>query len=227
MNQSTLSATPMFVALDPEPRLADMVWAYKRRVESLVGPQTYLDHPPHLTVYLAAFDDPAAVVDAAAQLAAELPPASLHVTGWHVFAADKLTGGNTLVCQLAEDSIRQLRTIQQQVIDRLASLRNVTATEARYASRRASLAAVEQSAIRRTGFPYIGEHWHPHVTIASICQSDWPTVEDELLADAPRLAAGCPTLTVFRLVDGHPVAVCTCGLGQSGPAAVPFQAIAS
>lgn len=227
MDHNSLSATPMFVALDPEPRLADLVWAYKRRVESLVGPQTYLDHPPHLTVYLAAFGDPKPVIDEMHRFAAESAPVSLRITGWHVFVADKLTGGNTLVCQLAEDSIRRLRTTQQQVIDRLAPLRHVAATQSRYASRRESLAAAEKSAIRRTGFSYIGEQWHPHVTIASIRQSDWPTVEGELLADAPRLVARCPTLSVFRLDDGHPVSVSTCALGQLSSASDRLRSIAS
>jgi hypothetical protein len=186
-----------------------MVRAYKRRVESLVGPQTYLNHPPHLTVYVAAFDDAGAATDAARRLAAQTPPQSLGIAGWHVFSADKLTDGNTLVCRIADADVPSLREFQRRAIAALAPLRSAPASEARYADFWNSLDASERSAVRHTGFPYVGEHWHPHLTIASVRQSDWPIIERELLADAPRIDAHCPTMTLYGLDDGQPVPVPT------------------
>ncbi len=207
MNANKSQTIPMFVGLDPDPRLAEVVWAYKRRVRTLVGAQTFLDDPPHLTVYLAAFDEPAVVVDAMEQLAAATASPALGIVGWHVFRSDALTGGNTLVCQLADDDVRALRTLQHSVIQRIAPLRDDRATESRYAERLESLDETQRSAIRRCGFPYVGEHWHPHFTIASIRQSDWPTIEREMLRSPPQLEATCSGATLYRIDDGHPTSV--------------------
>src|SRR5262249_36628230 len=51
--------SPMFrfVALHPDRDLWDRLSRHKEKVLSAAGPQLYLDHPPHLTVYLADFAD--------------------------------------------------------------------------------------------------------------------------------------------------------------------------
>ncbi|MEX2187085.1 MAG: 2'-5' RNA ligase family protein [Pirellulales bacterium] len=227
MDANKPHATTMFIGLDPDPLLADLVWEYKRRARELVGPQTFLDHPPHLTVYLAAFDDDVAVLDATQRLAATTTLPSLDIVGWHVFAADGLTGGNTLVCQIADADVRSLRALQLRAIERIAPLRNESATGARYASRLPTLSEIETAAIRRCGFPFVGEHWCPHVTIASFRQFDWPTIERELLADPPQVHAMCQALTLYRLVDGHPTPVRSFAFGRARPATIHVHPIAS
>jgi 2'-5' RNA ligase len=199
------SASTMFLGLEADARLAERICTYKRRVHALVGPQTFLDHPPHLTLYLAAFANGAAVADSVAHLVRELPAIRTSIVGWHTFWADQLTGRHTLVCQLDDEAVNELREIQHRAIAALAPLRHVKVTAARYASRLASLSATEQAAIASSGFPFTGEHWHPHLTIASINAADWPAIERELLPNPPSLDGCFPALALYRLVDEHPI----------------------
>lgn len=205
MSTRPLTPLALFLGLEPDAALARLVRAYKNRVHDLVGPQMFLDHPPHLTLYLAAFSDAAPVLAAAEELAASTAPIAVRVEGWHVFWADQLTGRHTLVCRLDAPAIASLRALQARAIDRLAPRRSIAASASRYSTRRERLSPAERASIDLTGFPYTGEHWHPHATIASIASQDWPTIERALLSETPRLAATLPTLTCYRIDDEHPV----------------------
>ncbi len=198
-----VTARPMFLALTPDARLDAAILDYKRRVHELVGPQRYLDHPPHMTVYLAVFAGGQDMGEAMATLAQMRAPA-LEIHGWHVFARDPLTGGNTLVMDPTEESKQVLRRLQARVIEVLAPLRIVAATEQRFLGPDCRLSAPQAECVRSNGFPYVGAGWHPHFTVASIRQEDWPVVERQLLNAPPRLRIHCPELALYELLEEHP-----------------------
>ena len=96
-----MSATHVrFLALTPDPRFAAAVKKYKARVREAVGSQLYLDDPPHLTIYLAVFDDTERLLERLARELGDIPTPRAEVTGWHVFANDALTGNQTLYVNL-------------------------------------------------------------------------------------------------------------------------------
>src|SRR5262245_24334667 len=181
---------PLFVSFDPDATLSALVRRYKRRVRQLVGAQTFLDHPPHITAYLAHFPDSAqvAVANAIASLCETLSQEELRVVGFHVFAADALTGENTLVLRFDDDTQDRLRRLQNRVIEQLGELRDLPATKARYANRWNALSMDQQFAVEEQGFPYCGIGWHPHLTVGSIGAADWPRVSREVLNELPQLA---------------------------------------
>jgi 2'-5' RNA ligase len=205
---------PFFVSFDPDGALSALVRRYKRRVRQLVGGQTFLDHPPHITAYLANFPASAeqAVDDAVASLANTISAEEIRVVGLHVFTDDALTGGHTLVLRFDDQTHSRLRLLQGRVIRLLSELRDAQATIARYGDRRNALTTEQQRAVDEIGFPYCGAGWHPHLTIASIGPSDWPRVAREILNDLPQ-AAGCVNgLSIYRLVENEPVAIKTFSL---------------
>jgi hypothetical protein len=199
------AACVLFLGLQPDVALSELVFRHKRRVEALVGNQMFLHHPPHMTVYLAAFDDPQAVQTKCAAIAEQMPMPDSEIVGWHVFAADVLTGAYTLVLQLSERDQATLRDWQRDATAALAPLRNATATRTRYRETWQSLSAERQRAVEQVGFPFIGDDWYPHWTIASIAADAWPVVERELLAAAPRMQGVCPQAALYRLQNEYPV----------------------
>jgi 2'-5' RNA ligase len=212
--QKQMNEVPLFISLDPDATLAALVRRYKRRVRQLVGKQTFLDHPPHITTFLAHFPDSAerAIVDVVASLAEALGPEEVRVVGWHVFAEDALTGSHTLVLRFDDDTRARLQKLQGRTIGLLSDLRDRPATKQRYAARWTALSADQQRAVDELGFPYCGADWHPHLTIASIGPVEWPRVAREVLNDLPQ-AAGCiNALTVYRLVENEPVPIRTFSL---------------
>lgn len=197
----------LFAALEPDARLRDLVAGYKRRVHELVGPQLYLDDPPHLTVYLAAFASPRQALPSLAQLAAVLPPFEFELTGWQVFGADPLTGNNTLVCEIAEHDKELLRMLQHEVVRELAPQRHHVATKARFADRWQHLSPARQRQVESVGFPFIGPDWQPHWTIASITPADWQKVWSELERQPPRGRFIWSRLRLYELIDERPIAL--------------------
>ncbi len=201
------AATPLFVSLDPEPAIAALIERYKTRVRELVGEQLYLADPPHMTAFLASFIDETHIAAALAQLSEQLPAVDFNIVGWHVFAADRLTGNHTLVLQLDEAAEQNLREVQRQLIEHLAPLRDVAASTARYGARWEALDEKQRASVTTYGFPFTASGWHPHFTVASIKPVDWPVVAADLLAEPPQTAGCCPTLTLYRLAGLEPQSI--------------------
>jgi 2'-5' RNA ligase len=202
----------MFLSLDPDPKIGSLLVRYKERVKQLVGQQLFVDHPPHVTAYLANFPAQTVVVDAAARLAKELVAPEISVVGWHVFPGDQLTGNHTLVFQFDEATQRKLRAIQRRVIELLAPIRHCAASKRRYRSRFTNLLEVEKQSVEECGFPFVGGNWHPHLTVASVRPDDWSPVAANVLTETPRIIGSCGSITVYRLAGAEPIPVKTFSL---------------
>ncbi len=195
-----------FAALTPDPAFSEWLWAAKARGRALAGDQLYLQDPPHLTVYLATF--PAETDWTALDDALEtIPRCTLTTTGWHVFAGDVLTGRQTLVCDLRAEDATALRAVQLRTAELLAPRRDIAATRARYDDAWPRLSTVERANVERWGFPFVGEIWHPHFTVAAIDAAVWPAVWTALASEPPAGEIVCDTLTLYRLDDCKPVMV--------------------
>lgn len=198
------STTFLVFALRPCSVLNQLILEAKSKTTSLAGPQTYLDHPPHLTLYVAAFDDPTAVADELQRLVQAWTPPIVRITGWHYFEGDVLTGRQTLVCEIHEDDKTKLRDYQTELISHIASMRNEELSLSRYLPHFSGLATERQQAVRDVGFPFIRNDWIPHFTVASIDPSKWDIVWQELEPSPPRGSFRCAELEIFELVNDYP-----------------------
>lgn len=203
-----MNASSIYVfTLEPDEAYCQWVWACKRRVRQLVGDQLYLDHPPHLTLYVAAMASRVELCQRVANLAARLAAPRTPMNRWHVFSADQLTGNQTLVCDVPEESREGFRDIQSQVVVALAPLRDATACRSRYDGSWERLSAVERANVEQFGFPFVGPIWHAHVTIASIRPENWPAVHSVLEGSPPSAPVCFTHLGVYVLNKEHPVPV--------------------
>lgn len=189
-----------FVALEPDAELTALLWRYKNRTRELVGPQLFLDHPPHLTAFLAVFPVDVSLLSQIGPM----PTPRVRLRGWHVFEGDALTGMNTLVCDIDPQDQEQMRGIQRQLVTALSPLRDRAATEARFGPRLTQLSEEQRANVAEHGFPYLGAGWVPHLTVASIRVADWDRLFAELRDDPPLGEFTCPRLREYVLVDEHP-----------------------
>ena len=227
--------SPYFVALEPDDESLAKVLGWKRTVFDLVGPQLYLNDPPHLTLYLAIYGErgaesgergasnPGSLLQApcsnlhaaVAKLAGEIRLPPLEMAAWHVFEADVLTDRNTLVCDLSPGSRDALRCVQQAAVAAMAGLRDRGRTRARYDAAWQRLSDVERSNVESCGFPFVGPIWHPHVSIASIQRKDWAAVWPAFAAVSPAGPFRLPWMTLYRLEGNKPVLIDRWALGVS------------
>jgi hypothetical protein len=189
-----------FLALMPEGPVQEHILHAKAAVRSAVGPQRYLEDPPHTTLFVSAFEDLSSVIATLRTTLVDTPAPRVEATGWHVFTNDPLTGGNTAVCAIGGPGVTAVRDLQMQLLRLLAPWRDVRRCHDRYTANWDRLDALRQASIRDWGFPFTGSDWQPHISVCSIRLTDW-AVAWPLLAERP--PAGPITYGELRLYTLH------------------------
>src|SRR5690606_6705762 len=115
---------PIFLSLEPDDESARTVERFKQRVHERVGEQLYLSDPPHVTLYLAMFEEIDLVVDLARRCASSLSVEQAAISGWHSFLDDPLTGLNTLVLDFGKRDQDRLRALQMEIIESVSTSRD-------------------------------------------------------------------------------------------------------
>ena len=200
-----MNPTSMFIAIGPGEPLDTFLHSAKSRVHEAVGDHLYLSDPPHLTLYLAAFDDPDAVLSLVDGLSRGMSAFEVAFDDWFVFERDPLTGGNTPVCRIEEPASSFLRRLQRSIVETLSPIRNPQASRERYIGQWSTLSPIRQQSVERTGFPYTGDDWLPHFSVASIRPDDWEAAWSVLKDRPPTGTFSCDWLRVYRLDGIEPV----------------------
>jgi 2'-5' RNA ligase len=196
---------PYFLALDPDAAFASAVRDRKLQVRQLVGDQLYLGDPPHVTLYLGLFPSEPELRTAVTHAAGRIAPVTADAAGWHVFSADPLTGNHSLVCDITPEGRRRLVEMQREVVAAMAPLRDPDACCRRYAATWSNLSVIEKQNVIDLGFPFVGEIWHPHITIASVKPADWDPVWAALADSPPSGGVRFDSLTLYALETSQPV----------------------
>jgi hypothetical protein len=151
------------VFIEPAGKLRAFLSLWKGRVSRDLGPQPYLNHPPHGTLWCSAVRDTGRWALDVRAAVSRLVPFALRTSGPMVFWDDAPAGGHTLALRAASSG--PLRRLQMAVA--AASAAHV---DGRKAPRLPGPLRREpfESSRRRYGFPFVGEHWIPHFTLASL-----------------------------------------------------------
>ena len=201
---STSSASFLVFALRPCEVLDHVIREAKINTRAIAGEQVYLSHPPHLTLYVAAFDEPERAAARCEELLANWSPPQFDVVGWHHFAGDVLTGQQTLVCQISKTGSETLRKYQASLIEAVHALRDATLSLERYRPHFETLSLQRQQSVQSVGFPFTGSDWIPHFTVASVEPARWEPLWNALKKQPPQGHFTCDRLSIFRLVDDFP-----------------------
>ena len=190
-----------FIALEPEDKLFNLILNAKMKVFEMVGPQKYLQDPPHLTLQVGSFIDMENVEGTLQRVAQAVSVDSIHLKGWHVFYDDPLTGGHTVVTNISKEYQMKLRNIQSIVLQATRPLLNIEACIQRYSQSWTKLSPVQRLSSQAWGFPFTGADWHPHVSVASISRKHWSLVWNILENLSPHGTFSFPKMCLYRLDD--------------------------
>jgi hypothetical protein len=150
------------IFIEPTGTLQTQIAEMKGRVRAILPESPYCDHPAHSSIVVAPLKDPAA---GASHLPASLAiaPFTVHVGEPIVFFEDAFTAGHTLAWRVQSNSA--LLALQHTVAQLLAPLVDQQALPPLPPpiAREPFL-----SSYQRFGFPFVGDHWIPHFTIASL-----------------------------------------------------------
>lgn len=158
------------ITLEPEKRLKKEITRIKDEVRHLVGDQLYLLDEPHLTLYIGQFGNVRVFEEAFEKLVETLRAkpkrVNLEIVGWASFKDDSITGRDTLVCDFAKKHIPALQEIQMEIVTCLSRFRRPGLIR-RYQSVYDRLGPGERENLDNFGYPFVGEIWKPHFSIAS------------------------------------------------------------
>jgi 2'-5' RNA ligase len=186
--------TKYVITLQPGERAAEAIASLKARVRDLVGDQQYLDDEPHVTLYVGDLDvDPGSDID--------LPhpdERAFDISDWKVFRNDVVTNNHTLTCKVESPGIK---TYQKQIATMLAPHRREEMVE-RFVDAYDSFDERRQRNLSEYGFPFVGDGWIPHLTVASIRPEDFEAVWSRLQDEVPTGEYEFRSVKLYELADG-------------------------
>jgi hypothetical protein len=176
--------------IEPAGRARELVEAWKTRLAARWPDAHYVAHPPHATIWTGAVRDEQAAYVALTGCASALGSFNLSIGGPHVFYDDPSTGrGQTLAFAAVPSA--ELSRMQYVLCEALAPHVDPDPDEALPPAFRSEPFA---GSSRRYGFPFVGDHWIPHLTAASVPVDRSDPIVAEFLQVDPR-----STMTVDRV----------------------------
>lgn len=156
-----------FIAFEPDERLEKSILLQKESVLNAVGNQKYLSHPPHFTVIVFTSDEEEELCKIFLDEASKIKKFKINISGLHIFYDDVLTGGNSVVYNLDDKDIKFLKNLQNNLVQAIDSV-NSKELFLNEKEKFDKLSKIERENVLKWGFPYVGDIWMPHITIASI-----------------------------------------------------------
>ena len=162
------------IFIEPTGSLAGAIRALKAEVERQLPGQRFCSHPLHSTLIYGKYQDTNLWRDQLTTAVAALSPFRVQTTEFGFFYDDALAGGGHTVVFKAQP-VPEIFALQKACGDVLKHWRSETEPA------RGGLLEREpfRSSFAEYGFPFVGSHWIPHFTIASL----------KVVKDAPLLHA--------------------------------------
>lgn len=151
------------IFIEPTGSLADAIKALKAEVERQLPGQKFCSHPPHSTLIYGNYQEPKLWRAELVSAVGAQPAFPVRTTEFGFFYDDALAGGGHTVVFKAQP-VPEVYALQKACGDVLKHWRG----EAEPA--RGGLLEREpfKSSFAEYGFPFVGPHWIPHFTVASL-----------------------------------------------------------
>ncbi|MDA0323529.1 MAG: 2'-5' RNA ligase family protein [Verrucomicrobia bacterium] len=185
------------VFMEPGGPLRDFVVDEKRRVEECLPGQTYCAHPPHGTLIVASCEQGADLESALQRALRDVQALDVKTTGMHPFYDDAMAGGGHTVVVKAGLS-PSLGALQFAVAEALRPFLVETENDPAQAI---DWAGPFRESLDRYGFPFVGPHWMPHFSIASLKVPRGDSFLCELLAQPAEFEFRLDQVSLWR-IDG-------------------------
>jgi hypothetical protein len=170
------------VLIEPSGPLRELLLTWKSRAAAQWPSAGYVDHPPHSTIWAGDLADPDRSEDAFREAASGVQELCIDVRSPYVFYNDALTGGGH-TCAFAADLTDDLARLQYAISNALRVHRvPVSVGQLPVSLQREPFLR----SWREYAFPFVGSHWIPHFTVASVpVRQDDPFIAAFLASPAP------------------------------------------
>tara|TARA_B110000483_G_scaffold167493_1_gene198128 strand:- start:618 stop:1208 length:591 start_codon:yes stop_codon:yes gene_type:complete len=147
------------IFLECDTELKDKIKKIKALFISKERKHKYLEHPVHMTFYVfnAQIKDIKEICKKLDAISKKIYPFKISINKWRVFENDILTLLNTLCLDIEKSD--DLMKLQLDIGESMIHL---------HEENNQVFDGVFKKANKRYGYPFIGSHWIPHITIGSI-----------------------------------------------------------
>lgn len=152
------------VFVEPEGAVRAAVVDWKARIARQFPGSAYVHHPPHGTLWVGRVSHAHDALTALRRAVAAVPTVAGFACRPHVFYDDVMAGGGH-TCAFVAPLTPELAAVQHAVSEALVPYCAVPALVDVPAPIRQEPFL---SSLRRYGFPFVGGHWIPHFTVASL-----------------------------------------------------------
>tara|TARA_S200000501_G_scaffold326621_1_gene325291 strand:+ start:618 stop:1211 length:594 start_codon:yes stop_codon:yes gene_type:complete len=144
---------------EPNNTLNDRINFYKEFFIKMNINSKYLNHPPHLSIYV--FESNDRYKNKIKNSFSEIGDISINkikIKNWKIFHNDPLTKLNTLCIEL--ELTKELAETQIKIAEALSPYKII--------SNSMKFDKIMDISYKKWGFPFVGSHWIPHLTIGSL-----------------------------------------------------------
>lgn len=159
------------ITLIPEKKLCNIILNLKNKAKKIVGNQLYIDDLPHITLYIinvkeSFFDDFEEKIS--------LKKFNIYISGWLNFLNDPITKKNTITFRIKKN--KEIDKYQKDIINLFDNIKKNVSK--RYKKMYPSLNKEFKNNIELYGYPFIGNIWKPHISIASFDKESFNKIYD-------------------------------------------------
>jgi len=152
------------IFFEPEEKLAWFVKDCKKRVDQVLPNQAYCNHPPHSTILCTWLKEIEKVKLVLKELLSEEVPIPYSVEESMCFYDDALTGGHTVAIKIDDPSCK-MADLQIKVAEGLSKFIDFQSAPKPSGF---LLSDLFRSSYEKFASPFVGAHWIPHMSIASL-----------------------------------------------------------
>lgn len=152
------------IFFEPEEKLARFVKDCKKRVDQVLPNQAYCSHPPHSTILCTWLKEIEKVKLVLEELLSEEVPIPFSIKESMCFYDDALTGGHTVAMKI-DDISGRMADLQVRITEVIYEFIDFNAAPKPSGF---LLSDPFRSSYEKFASPFVGSHWIPHMSIASL-----------------------------------------------------------
>lgn len=150
------------IFVTPRGKLYNNIISWKNKIQAILPDQHYCSHPPHCTILHSETMNESEIIESLKKLISNLRKFKLYTHKTSVFWNDFATNrSHTLVWTFQEST--EIREIQIKIANELGPF-----IKARPIPTSLNKSKVLVDSFTKFGYPFVGKHWTPHMTVASL-----------------------------------------------------------
>lgn len=179
----------------PSQPITNYIQLWKDRVTKVEPDATYLNHPVHSTFFVFMADESSEdkLIETLDTCSKSVAGFNIEFGNWSIFRSDNVTGGDTII--LAIKPNETLYKCQEMIA---SAFNQYKKQQLDYPNK---WEGVYKESFDRFGFPFVGKHWLPHISVASVSRQGKDLINEILDSKIVLKTESINSLSLFKIVE--------------------------